>query len=188
MSIEPVTLRPTALLHQEGVLALVALVGLALTAKGPLGSLIPRQGWGPAVGVGVAVGVALTGLAAVLLFIPAIKALDRWQSAMVRGWTPGDAVAVAVFSAVAEEALMRALLQPIIGIVAAALIFAVLHVVPDCRLWAWPVIAFGYGLVFGVLFLHWGFPAAATAHLVVNLVSLLRMRRSAGGETTLTDL
>ena len=60
---------------------------------------------------------------------------------MVEGWSAGDALAVAVFSGLAEEALIRALLQPLIGLVPAAAVFAVLHLVPDRRLWMWPVMA-----------------------------------------------
>jgi len=103
---------------------------------------------------------------------------------MVRDWTMLDAVAVGVFSGLAEEALIRALLQPWIGLVAAAVLFALLHIVPDRRLWAWPVIALVLGLVFGLVFERWGYPAAALAHLVVNLVSLLRLRRKFSGTST----
>ena len=44
---------------------------------------------------------------------------------MVAGWSKGDALAVAVFSGLAEEAFIRALLQPLIGLVPAAAVFAV---------------------------------------------------------------
>ena len=63
-----------------------------------------------------------------------------------------------------------------IGLIPAAVIFAVLHIVPDRRLWLWPVVAFAFGLVLGLLFDHAGFPAAASAHIVINLVALLRLR------------
>jgi len=80
-------------------------------------------------------------------------------------------------SGIAEEALLRALLQPVIGLVPAALLFAVLHLVPDRRLWMWPAIALVLGLVLGVIFSRFGYPAAATAHCAINLLALLRLRR-----------
>jgi membrane protease YdiL (CAAX protease family) len=95
---------------------------------------------------------------------------------MVSGWSATDAIAVAVFSGLAEEALIRALLQPIIGLVPAALLFAVLHLVPDRRLWLWPVLALLLGLVLGLAFRIGGYPAAAAAHLLINALAFMRLR------------
>jgi membrane protease YdiL (CAAX protease family) len=98
---------------------------------------------------------------------------------MVTGWSVTDAAAVAVFSGLAEEALVRALLQPIIGLLPAALLFAALHFLPDRRLWLWPVLALILGMVLGKLFEIGGYPAAAAAHVTINAVSLYRLQRSA---------
>jgi membrane protease YdiL (CAAX protease family) len=95
---------------------------------------------------------------------------------MVKGWTITDALAVAVFSGLAEEALLRAVVQPLIGLLPAAAIFAVLHLIPDRRLWLWPVLALAMGVVLGVVFELAGYPAAAVAHMVINGLSLLRLR------------
>ena len=100
---------------------------------------------------------------------------------MVRGWTITDAVAVALFSGLAEEALLRALVQPLIGLLPAAAIFAALHLIPDRRLWLWPVLAFGIGVVLGGVFEAAGYLAAATAHIFINGLSLLRLRALRGG-------
>jgi len=75
----------------------------------------------------------------------------------VRGCPRSTRPRFALLSGLAEEALLRALLQPVIGLVPAALLFAVLHLVPDRRLWMWPVIALGLGLV-----LAWSSAAGAT--------------------------
>ena len=83
---------------------------------------------------------------------------------------------MAFLSGLAEEALLRAVLQPVVGLWIAAGVFALLHVVPDRRLWFWPVMALAMGLVFGVLFERYGFPACAASHVAVNLVGLLRLR------------
>jgi membrane protease YdiL (CAAX protease family) len=98
---------------------------------------------------------------------------------MVRGWSVTDAAAVAVFSGLAEEALLRALLQPLIGLFPAALLFAVLHLVPDRRLWLWPVAAFVLGVALGKIFEFGGYPAAAAAHITINAFALFRLQRAA---------
>jgi len=179
-TVDPVPIRATALLHQEGVLAVVAAVGLFFRGQGPMTALLPRTPWIESLGAGVVAGGVALAFMGVLLFVPIVKDLERWQAGMVQGWSFFDAVAVAVFSGLAEEALIRALLQPWIGLVAAAVLFALLHIVPDRRLWAWPVIALVLGLAFGLVFEQWGYPAAAAAHIVVNTVSLLRLRRKPG--------
>lgn len=158
-------------------MAVVAVVGLFFRGQGPVTALLPRTSWMESLGAGVITGGAALAFMGLLLLLPRVRDLERWQAAMVKDWTIGEAVAVAVFSGLAEEALIRALLQPWIGLVAAAVLFALLHIVPDRRLWAWPVIALVLGVVFGLVFERWGYPAAAVAHVVVNLVSLLRLRR-----------
>ncbi len=176
-TVEPMPIRATALLHQEGILAVLAATGLFFRGQAPLTALLPPSGWVESLGAGLLTGGVCLILLFALLLIPSVKELERWQAGMVQGWTVIDAVAVAVFSGLAEEALIRVLLQPWIGLVAAAAVFAVLHIIPDRRLWVWPVIALALGLVFGLVFERWGYPAVATAHIVVNLVSLLRLRR-----------
>lgn len=174
---QPPTIRAVALIHQEGVLTLVALVGLAFGGRGILGALAPREGVLTAVFVGSAVGLGCVAVLWLLRTVPALKRLEDWQRKVVVGWTTTDAVAVAVVSGLAEEALLRAFLQPVIGLLPAAVLFAVLHFVPDRRLWIWPVFALASGLVLGVLFNAHGYPAAAAAHIVINLIALLRLRR-----------
>lgn len=155
---------------------MVALVGLFLKSDGGgLSALGPRGAWPIGLGAGLIGGLAVFLAMWALLAIPQVRELDVWQGVMVRNWSSVDIVAVAVFSGCAEEALIRALLQPWIGLVPAAVLFAALHIVPDRRLWTWPVLALAMGLVFGLLFERWGYPAPALAHTVVNLVSLWRL-------------
>lgn len=167
-----------AILHQEGVIAVIAIVGLSLGDAGLLDALRPTTGLASSLLLGVAVGAGCVALLWMLRGLPPLAELEAWQRQMVREWTAADAVFVAVFSGVAEEALVRALLQPLIGLLPAAILFAVLHVIPDRRLWLWPVVALALGVVLGVLFEGAGFPAAAAAHVTINAFSLLRLRRS----------
>lgn len=177
MGVEARPIPVTRLLNQEGVVAAVALAGLVFTSNGIVAALSPTSSWLIAVGAGLATaGIVSGALFGLRSFVP-LRRLEAWQRVMVSGWSFGDAAVVACFSGLAEEALVRALLQPLIGLVPAALLFALLHLVPDWRLVAWPVIALVLGLCFGVLFDLWGYPAAAAAHVVVNLISLIRLRR-----------
>jgi membrane protease YdiL (CAAX protease family) len=161
------------------VLILVAVVGLAFSERGILAAIAPRDGFLEALLVGAASGAGCVAVLWSLRKAPALRDLERWQRELVSEWTNTDAVVVALVSGIAEEVLLRAFLQPVIGLVPAAVLFAVLHLVPDRRLWSWPVFALGCGLVLGVLFDRYGYPAAAAAHVVINLVALLRLRRPA---------
>lgn len=178
--VEPTPVRAVLLVHQEGVLAVVALVGLSFNETGVLGGLAAQ---GPLLS-SLASGVVAGGLLVAVLWaartLPPLRRLEAWQRAVVADWTVIDAVSVALISGLAEEALLRAFLQPIIGLVPAAVLFAVLHLVPSRELWFWPVFALACGLLLGVLFSRFGYPSAAAAHAVINLVALLRLTRPTG--------
>jgi membrane protease YdiL (CAAX protease family) len=176
MTVEAPRIPAVRLLHQEGILGLIAVVGLTFREGGPVHALAPR---GDAVtSLLVGVGLGLGGAAALWLArgLVAMQRLEAWQREMVRDWTVIDAVAVAVLSGIAEEALIRAVLQPWIGLLAAALLFALLHVVPDRRLWLWPVLALVIGLGFGKAFELYGYPCVAAAHVAFNAAALVRLR------------
>jgi len=175
----PRSIPPQVLIHQEGVIAVIAFVGLALGADGIRDGLAARGPLATAIFTGTLAGVgSFLTLWLIRSFRPLFE-LEKWQRHMVREWTITDAAAVAVFSGLAEEALIRGLLQPLIGLLPAAMVFAVLHLVPDRRLWLWPVIALLLGLVLGGVYELGGYPAAAAAHVVINALSLARLRNSA---------
>jgi len=155
---------------------LVAIVGLALRDGQPLKGLAPVGPMGWSIVAGVAVAAGSSALLWLARDLPPLEVLQQFQGRLVRGWTATDAVAVALLSGLAEEALLRALLQPILGLFPAALLFAALHLVPDRRLWMWPVIALALGLVLGLVFDRFGYPAAAAGHILINILALLRLR------------
>ncbi len=165
------------LIHQEGVVAVVALVGLSMTSAGLGGGLAARGPLATALLTGVLAGVGSFLVLWLLRGFGPLSELETWQSHMVSGWTTADAAAVAIFSGLAEEALVRALLQPVIGLIPAAAVFAILHLVPDRRLWMWPVLALFLGLALGGVYELGGSPAAAAAHVVINALSLARLLR-----------
>ena len=174
------TLPAVALIHQEGVIGIIALIGLSFRSPGLVGSLSPKGSAILALTGGIGAGALCAGLFWLLRRLPALAELEGWQRRMVRGWSATDAAAVAVFSGLAEEALVRALLQPLIGLLPAALLFAALHFMPDRRLWLWPLLALTLGVMLGGLFEFGGYPAAAAAHITINAVSLSRLQRAVG--------
>lgn len=176
----PRTIPAAIVIHQEGVIALIAMIGIWLRDGGFATALTAPGAVAVAVLIGASVGLACFCLLWVVRSAGPLRDLESWQRRMVEDWSAGDAVAVALFSGLAEEALIRALLQPLIGLVAAAAVFAVLHFVPDRRLWMWPLMALLLGLVLGWVFAHWGYPGAATAHVVINGLSLGRYRATKG--------
>lgn len=181
---EPVTARTipaVMIIHQEGVIALAAIVALSFQNAGVLAGLAPKRAILESLLLGVGIGVACFALLWLIRGVGPLVDLESWQRRMVQGWTMTDAVAVAVLSGLAEEAFIRAFLQPLIGLLPAALVFALLHIVPDRRLWLWPVVALGLGLVLGWSFSFGGYPAAAAAHIVINGLSLARLRSGAVG-------
>jgi membrane protease YdiL (CAAX protease family) len=167
------------LIHQEGVIGVIALVGLSLRSDGVLGGLAPRGSLAIGVFAGLVVGAVCAGGLWAVRRLPALADLEEWQKQMVRNWSASDAVSVSVFSGLAEEALIRALLQPIIGLLPAAALFAALHIVPDRRLWLWPLLACVLGAVLGMIFEFAGYPAAAAAHIAINAFALIRLQRTA---------
>jgi membrane protease YdiL (CAAX protease family) len=173
----PRAIPAVVLIHQEGVIAVIAMLGLGLTADGIGGGLAPRGSMAETIASGVVVGAACIAVLWLMRRVQALEDLERWQRQMVAGWSFIDAVAVAVFSGLAEEALIRALLQPILGLLPAALLFAALHVVPNRRLWLWPLIALAIGTILGLVFDRAGYPAVAAAHITINAFSLLKLRR-----------
>jgi len=172
------TITPSAVVHQEGVLALIAVIGIALRDRSPLVALAPNGSLVTAISLGAFVGAAIAGTLWMLRRVASVRILERWQRRLVSHWSISDALAVAVLSGLAEEALLRAFLQPIVGLLPAALLFALLHAVPDRRLWFWPAMALASGVALGLLFERYGYPAAAAAHISLNAIGLIRLRGS----------
>jgi membrane protease YdiL (CAAX protease family) len=84
-----------------------------------------------------------------------------------------ECVLLAAVSGVAEEAFFRGVLQPRIGLVAAALVFGIAHFVPRRELAPWAVFALAAGLLLGILFESTGnLVAPAAAHALINGVNL----------------
>jgi hypothetical protein len=89
---------------------------------------------------------------------------------------------LAFSSAIGEELLFRAVLQPELGLLASSLLFALVHVPFERDLLLWPLFAFAVGLLLGALFWWSGaVMASVSLHMVVNLLNLVRITRHSEG-------
>ncbi len=90
----------------------------------------------------------------------------------------GQSVVLALFSGVAEEVLFRGALQPLVGWVAASLLFGLAHLPPRRDLWPWTVTSLVAGFVLGGLYeLSGNLVAPVCAHFGINAVNLRRLTR-----------
>jgi len=110
------------------------------------------------------------------------EVLARALGQLLGRLTLAECVLLAAVSGVAEEAFFRGVLQPRIGLLAAALIFGLAHFVPRRELAPWALFALAAGLLLGILFESTGnLVAPAVAHASINAVNLrLLSERYAG--------
>jgi len=166
---------PRAVLVYAGV-GSIALLFIG-TREGGLASLALA---GDGVGIVPAALIGLGGGAAFALlsgFLRPFRPFRRIE-AVVRLIFPSlRAVEIAVLaaaSAVAEEMLFRAALQPAVGLVPASLIFGACHF--NRRLLVWPLWAALAGLGFGWLFeATGGVLAPIVAHATINAIGFARV-------------
>lgn len=168
------------LLHQEGLFGLLAVVGIGFQDIDPLSPFTARPHVMTSLAVGFGFGLACAAILYILRHLEPLKELENWQQILVSDWSVADVIAVALLSGLAEEALLRAFLQPLVGLLPAAVVFALLHILPDRRLWFWPVMALVIGICLGFLYDAYGFPAVAVAHCILNGVGLMRLQQITG--------
>lgn len=133
---------------------------------------------------GLAAGAALLGLwLAGRRLLPLARELERAIADLLDGLSPADALALALISGFAEELFFRGAVQGSWGVVAATVLFALLHTGPGRPFLLWTLFALLAGAVFGALALYRGnLLAPIAAHALVNAVNLRRLAgRRAGG-------
>jgi membrane protease YdiL (CAAX protease family) len=137
------------------------------------------------IGLGTAIGAMLAGAQVALL-----RRFAEWRAFSrnaIEGTELGvrDIVAISVVVGIAEEALFRAALQPLLGLWAASLLFAVVHVNyaslrghGASRLL--PLLAlstvFVLGLCLGIVFERLGLAAAIATHATYDMLVLFAYR------------
>ncbi len=129
-------------------------------------------------------GVAI-GLVAVWLSRWAVHRLDwartlhREFHSVVHELSAGEIWLLAAMSAVGEELVFRGALQPTIGLVPAAALFALVHFRPQLRFLPWTLMSLIVGLVFGGLYVRFGdLGAPIAAHFTINLLNLRYISRT----------
>ena len=161
--------------------------GAFVLVAGVIGALTSRNVFEPggplalalSAGVTTAVGTVMLGLLAYKV-LPVFRELAGELAPMLLdGTRRRELVVLAVLSGVGEEVLFRGALQPEVGIVAASLLFGMLHIGPDRRYLFWTAWAIGAGFLFGGLY-AWtgGILAPVAAHALHNGATLLLWRRS----------
>ena len=113
-----------------------------------------------------------------------LESLARALGRLLGRLSLAQCVLLAAVSGVAEEAFFRGVLQPRIGLLAAALVFGLAHFVPRRELAPWALFAFAAGLLLGILFESTGnLVAPVVAHASINAVNLwLLSERYATGD------
>ena len=132
---------------------------------------------------GLVAGLAIAGAYVVLSGLYLER--TRWgrimaheMASQLRGLGFGGALVLATASGLAEELFFRGALQPQVGLVAASLLFGVLHVPHRREFLPWPFFAGAVGFVLGALY-EWSgsLLGPAVAHIAINLVGLVRLVR-----------
>jgi membrane protease YdiL (CAAX protease family) len=174
--VDPRSLITSTLVLYGGVLVVAVIWGLIdgrrniflLPGRGPV-----TPGFLGAV-VGLAAGLAVVGLSRLTVrWFAWARALHREFNALLQGLTTGQALVLAVASAVGEEALFRGAALPTVGLWWSSVLFGAAHVPVRRGLWPWPIMAFGMGLVFGWMFLEFGdLTGPILAHATINFLNL----------------
>lgn len=162
--------------------AAVAWIWLHFQKPGLSAALWMPEDWYVDLPIGVGAGLAVVGVS--VLF-------GRWFAWTRRleaefGWIlgaqrMGEIVWISLLSGCAEEYLFRGALQQKFGLIAATLVFAVIHWPLNPNFLPWPFVAGAIGLGLGGLAI-WtdSLVAPAAAHVVINLLNLRRITRRFG--------
>jgi len=112
--------------------------------------------------------------------LPVLRAIaDELAPRLIDGAERGGLLLISIFSGVGEETFFRGAVQHEFGLVAASLLFGIVHVGPDRRYLAWTAWAVLAGFLFGVLYeVTGGLLAPILAHAAHNAVTLLLWKRS----------
>ncbi len=145
------------------------------------------EGGAAAIAIGAALGVGL-GLAGVVLskqmeaHVPGVRKLGERFATILAGASTTDALLLAAFSSIGEEALFRGCMQTEWGLWPATILFAVVHSGPErVYLW-WTASAFVFGIGLALLYEHQGgLLAPILMHFVINAINI-RMLGKRGAE------
>lgn len=173
---QPPHSRATLVLGLYGGLALFGLLLAAGRGDADVYSPYDRAAWwhlaSPLLGLVLGLLVVLSTRVATARLAWA-RALHRDFRALLGDVSSREVLILALASAIGEEVLFRGALQPWIGAVPQAVLFALLHVGPGRRFLVWTAWAFVMGLAFAALVSITGdLGGAIVAHFTINFLNL----------------
>jgi len=126
-------------------------------------------------GIGLCVAAALVLVTYVIArVVPAFHSMEAAFRRTLGPLSLGEMARIAILSGIGEELLFRGVIQPWLGLPAAAVIFGLLHFVPDRSWFPWTLFATAFGFIAGWLFKERGsLVAPIVAHVFVNLTNLI---------------
>jgi membrane protease YdiL (CAAX protease family) len=174
---EPPASRATLVLGLYGALALLAI--LVSAGRGDpdiLRTDDTRAAWWHLASIALGLALALVVIAssrAAAARLSWARTLHRDFRDLLGDASPREILILAAASAIGEELLFRGALQPWVGVVPQAVLFAALHVGPSRRHLVWTAWAFAMGLALGGLVeLTGDLGGAIVAHFTINFVNL----------------
>lgn len=109
---------------------------------------------------------------------PSYKAIKIDFAKIFKNYSVGTLFYLSLISGIAEEIFFRGALVPLIGIVPAALLFAILHIGPGGRLSLWTLWAGLAGVLFGFIYeTQQNLTAVILIHVTINFFSFLTLKR-----------
>lgn len=175
---------PGALLRWASALYLVlAIVGVlwlgSRLGRIDLSLFVRRESWWLDAALGLGAAALLVGLWQLgLAVIPMARTLEQSIAKTLGPLGASEVVALALLSGFAEEVFFRGAIQSALGVVVATGLFGLLHMGPGREYRLWTIFALLAGGVLGGL-MEWrqALLAPVLAHITVNLVGLMRLRR-----------
>lgn len=145
-----------------------------------LSLFLSPESWLIDLGIGAAAAALLSGFWQLgALFLPAARRLEGIVAKTIGPLNGAEIVVLAALSGFSEELFFRGAVQEHWGLVPATILFALLHVGPGVEFRMWTLFALIAGGALGALLLWRGtLLAPITAHVLVNLVGLLRIRKT----------
>lgn len=174
---EPPHSRATMVLGLYGGMALLAVLVSAGRGDADIYRLDEeRATWWHAASLlsGLALGLAVViGTRLVVARTAWAQTMHREFRSMLGDLDAREILVLAAASAIGEELLFRGALQPWVGLVPQAVLFAALHVGPRRRHLVWTAWALAMGLALGAMTAAVGdLGGAVLAHFVINFVNL----------------
>jgi membrane protease YdiL (CAAX protease family) len=148
----------------------------------PLSLFLDTRRWWLDLGLGLGAGLLLLSLWAVAeRFFPLARELEARLSQALGPLSSSEALALALLSGFAEELFFRGAVQGTLGLVAATILFGLLHSGPGKELRLWTLFALLAGGILGLL-MQWrgNLLGPVAGHFLVNAVNLRRLAGRSG--------